>query len=383
MKAKPTKRVYKRHQRYHGGVIRRRGNGNYMAEVNHHGRRRRKVFESEGICRTWIDNIRIEEQRIVAPIDSKHLYDAGEALRLAPTGVTLSDAMRFYVERHPSSQASTTTMQSAYDAFMSDKASAGRRSRSLAELRYTVGRLVASFSDRSLSSLGTSDLQAWADEEELSPCNRGNHRRAWVGFFNWCQKRDLLQFNPAVGLSVSIMDQPTPCIWTPGQARDLLGAAWSGEHRSLVPFLTLGLFAGLRTSECFSLEWSDILSDLIRVSPASAKGRRLRLVPYLPCAKAWIEPFRSPSSSGKVSSFSPSSRYRWLDAILPLAGIKSWLPNSCRHSFGSYRVAMTQNTAQVALEMGQRGDDVLFEHYRALATTDESIEYFAIFPPPA
>ena len=53
--------------------------------------------------------------------------------------------------------------------------------------------------------------------------------------------------------------------------------------------------------------------------------------------------------------------------------------NGFRHSFASYRLAQTQNAAQVALEMGN-SPRKLFENYRELVTPEDAEEWFGIMP---
>src|SRR5262249_27616429 len=56
-----------------------------------------------------------------------------------------------------------------------------------------------------------------------------------------------------------------------------------------------------------------------------------------------------------------------------------WKHNALRHSFISYRVALTQNIPQVALEAGN-SVKLVNSNYRALVTPDEAKAWFAILP---
>jgi hypothetical protein len=57
----------------------------------------------------------------------------------------------------------------------------------------------------------------------------------------------------------------------------------------------------------------------------------------------------------------------------------SWKHNALRHSFISYRVAQTQNVAQVALEAGN-SPQMIFQHYRELVRPKEAKRWFSIEP---
>ena len=56
-----------------------------------------------------------------------------------------------------------------------------------------------------------------------------------------------------------------------------------------------------------------------------------------------------------------------------------WKHNALRHSFISYRVAQTQNVAQVALEAGN-SPGMIFKHYRELVRQADGKKWFAIAP---
>ena len=53
-----------------------------------------------------------------------------------------------------------------------------------------------------------------------------------------------------------------------------------------------------------------------------------------------------------------------------------------RHSFGSYHYALYGNPLETSRLLGHKASDqVLFDHYRALATKAQAETYFAIKPP--
>jgi hypothetical protein len=56
-----------------------------------------------------------------------------------------------------------------------------------------------------------------------------------------------------------------------------------------------------------------------------------------------------------------------------------WKHNALRHSFISYRVAQTQNVAQVALEAGN-SPQMIFRHYRELVRPADAKTWFSLAP---
>jgi hypothetical protein len=57
----------------------------------------------------------------------------------------------------------------------------------------------------------------------------------------------------------------------------------------------------------------------------------------------------------------------------------AWKRNALRHSFGSYRLAVTADLARVSAEMGN-SPAIINEHYRALVTEAEGRAWFALVP---
>lgn len=53
-----------------------------------------------------------------------------------------------------------------------------------------------------------------------------------------------------------------------------------------------------------------------------------------------------------------------------------------RHSFGSYHYSLHGNPLETSRLLGHKASDqVLFDHYRALATKAQAEAYFLILPP--
>lgn len=173
----------------------------------------------------------------------------------------------------------------------------------------------------------------------------------------------------------------------------------AGDGLRLIPFLTLGAFAGIRHAEIQRLDWKDIHFDagIVEIRAAKAKTASRRTVPLLDNLRAWLEPHRQ--TAGTVCVYrnvaSEISRLvRGINAARRAAMVKSeirsrksevpiqefkWKHNALRHSFISYRVAETQNVAQVALEAGN-SPQMIFKHYRELVRPVEATTWFALTP---
>ena len=75
------------------------------------------------------------------------------------------------------------------------------------------------------------------------------------------------------------------------------------------------------------------------------------------------------------------SKTAYFDAIRDTArrAKVTWKQNALRHSFISYRLAEIQDVNRVALEAGN-SPQMIFRHYRELATPDQARTWFSIAP---
>jgi len=146
---------------------------------------------------------------------------------------------------------------------------------------------------------------------------------------------------------------------------------------SLLPYLAIGAFAGLRNAEIRRLDWSNVRFDrgFIECEASMTKTRRRRLVPMQDNLRAWLEPLRVPSGPVILRRSVPGT----LGALGRQAGLR-WKRNALRHSYISNRLALMPDTARVALECGN-SSDMIFQHYRELVTPDEAKAWFNILPP--
>ena len=184
---------------------------------------------------------------------------------------------------------------------------------------------------------------------------------------------------------LSLIDRPEfeaekqpPSILTVKQAEKLLNMAAGPDGLELLPYVVLGLFCGIRTTELLQLDWRDVNFDdrRVTVGPRIAKKRRIRNVEIPGNAGLWLAPYQG--RTGRIAP--PNTVKRLTRKVAPKAGIEKWPTNCVRHSFGSYFFAMTEDAAKTAARLGHPGDDQLFAHYRALTTKASGKAYFDLKP---
>ncbi len=225
-----------------------------------------------------------------------------------------------------------------------------------------------------VATITSAEIDDWLRSLKLSPVTRNHYRRLIVVAFNFAVRRGYAIDNPAVAAAKAKEPKADIGILTVTQAAQLLESATP----DILPYLAVGLFAGLRRAELERLDWSEIdfESGLIEVTAAKAKTAQRRLVTMQPNLRDWLLPVRK--HKGGVT---PKDNFRQqFDQARIAAGILDWPDNGLRHSFASYHMAHFKNAASTALEMGHHDSRVTFAHYRELVKPKDAARYWMIRP---
>ena len=241
----------------------------------------------------------------------------------------------------------------------------------LKDLGGRLNRFAAKFTGP-LASVSATQIHDFILALDLEPRTRNNFRTAISNLVGFARQRRYVprQYNPLSEVPVAKEIRRPVEIFTVDEMTKLLQHA----KPTLVPFLGLIAFGALRHEEAARLDWSDYMNGHIRVRAEIAKCREPRLVPVQENLSAWLAPFSKPS--GPVQPFVNVTNE--LVDLAKASNVK-WKHNVLRHSFGSYRLAVTQDPQKVAYEMGN-SVRMVFRHYRALVTEDEGKRWFAIMP---
>ncbi len=230
---------------------------------------------------------------------------------------------------------------------------------------------------RMLPDLRACDLDSYLQSRPgWGPRSKNDARQKLITFSRWAKKhgylaRDWYEFDAAIFYNEPVTDVTT---YTPEELERLLKAA--GKHLA-TPFIAIAAFAGLRSAEITRLDWRNVHLDrgFIEVRADICKTRARRLAPVGENLRAWLEPFAMPSGRVVV--------HHNITAAVNKIAVRAGLPtkrNALRHSFVSYRLALTHDPARTALEAGH-DQSVLFQFYREVVTPEMAAKWFAIMPP--
>lgn len=273
-----------------------------------------------------------------------------------------------------------------------------RRRNLLPLLRDHGRRLAATFT--------TAQAEDWTMAANTET-TRVARRRALHALFEFARKRGYIRENP-----VSTVEKIEPPIreavqiLSPADAAELMRRA--EEHApELVPYLAIGLFAGLRPmNELRRLSWDDVLWNIgkIRVSRASSKTNQPRFVPMADNLKAWLETVPKADREGQI--FYSRRKLDWLlgreprrdrriknpGKIIRKAELEGkrvprltfeplpWGQDILRHSRTSYRLAQTHNVAMVAAEGGHTAYIMRLHYANQEITEEDAKAYWNIRP---
>jgi len=294
---------------------------------------------------------------------------------LLPREVSLPEVVDFYVKRMGKTRINHRVPQIAAE-FIEAKDQDGISAHYRKCLRNDLKRFASAFSKK-ITDVTTADMERWLRGLGHCPRSRNNLRSTLITFFNFAKTRGYLPRDmktEADFITRASVKGGDICIFTPAEMAKLFHAA----DRDNIPFLVLSALAGLRHAEVLRLDWEDIRwsQNCIEVGKDKSKTATRRLVPLLPSAANWLADYRG--SEGKVCRYAREQRRVQRLAESKELGL-TWRQNILRHSFISYRVAATQNVAQVALEAGN-SPQMIFSNYRALVTPQDATDYFAIVP---
>lgn len=194
---------------------------------------------------------------------------------------------------------------------------------------------------------------------ELPHAARGkaNIRTKLSQFLNYCRREGKwITLNPTENIKVRVKNGEVKVLSVEEAAR-LLSAAQACEHpASVIPFLVVQLFGGLRPFEAERLHWERIhfKTRQIEVLGSTSKTRETRFVQMESLLVEWLLPFCKRKGSIRGPEF-----INTLQAVKREAGFtfgdddsNPWPKDVLRHCFGSYWLAVHKDRAHLAELMG-------------------------------
>ena len=312
----------------------------------------------------------------------------GTGAGMVPDLAGLHAAIKFYCARNK--VVTKKPVAEVVAEFLAVKAARGASERYLRDLTSRLTHFAADC-QKAASAVVTSDVQAWLDGLKLSPQSYSNFRIVLHTFFKFAVARGYAVDNPISATERLKVRGGDIEIFTPVEIGRLLETC-RAEFPEYLPCLALGAFAGLRSAELERLEWKDV--DLtarhIIVGASKSKTASRRIVPISDNLLVWLQPYAA--SVGKVwrgttgvfylsqQELAAATAVQADEAkgVVALSAVK-WKQNALRHSYVSYRVAVTGDAGRTAGECGNSAV-IIHRHYRELCTPADGARWFDVKP---
>jgi integrase len=311
-----------------------------------------------------------------------------ECLKIVGDLARLHEAVRFSAARNKT--VTKKLVAGVVAELLKVKESRGASLRYRKDLRYRLERF-AGDCNKDCCNVTTADLQAWLDALNLAPQSYRNYRTVLGTLFGFAVARGYSADNPVAGVEKLKARGGDVEIFKPVEIARLLEAA-RAKYPDFLPALAVGAFAGLRSAELERLEWTDVdfTSRHIVVSAGNAKTASRRIVPISDNLAAWLGAVAQ--QAGKVWPGTHDMFYKAQEATAAATAVEAdeakgvkaqkpleWKGNALRHSYASYRFAMTGDAGRVAGECGNSAA-VIFKHYRAVVKPADAQRWFDVRP---
>jgi integrase len=343
------------------------------------GGRNRRFFKDKAEAQTFLQLAEVQRENYgtaALSISDALRVEAIECSELLqPYRKTLRDAAKFYVAHLKAITGSRKVSEVVAD-LLAARTADGMSARYLGDLRVRLGRFVQFFGEEMIAGISAPRIDEWLRSLGVGPVTRNTFRRRLAVLFSFAKRRGYVSENPVADVERAKERETEAAILSVSETARLLECASS----EMLPFWTIGAFAGLRRAEIERLMWSEVDFDagVIEVKASKAKTASRRLVTIQPNLYEWLAPYRT--CTGRVC---PVNLQRKINDERERAKLRlEWPQNALRHSFGSYHLAQFNDAAKLALEMGN-SPATIFRHYRQLVKPKEAERYWKIAPAPA
>ena len=347
------------------------------------GKRQRKTFKTKAEAKAHLKKVATLESRIgrmAHGLKDADLRDAASALDILQRTVSLRTAARFFM-RHNHPMGGTVSTAEAVEKFLQSRVDKNLRPVTVADYKAKLSMFARQMDDQPLCQITTSVVEEWLQKRKVSVGSRKAYLRALNAFFQWATvKKKLMAENPARAIESPREDRNAVTYLRLADAETLLRT--TGQIRpDMLPYIALGMFAGLRPSEIHGertdhppLDWGSIDFDrkVITVDAKQTKTRDGRRVEMSDNLVRWLLPCRRPN--GPIFYARTA-----LAAVVDKAGIE-FPKDVLRHTCGTYMYASRQHEGQVAVMLGDTIKTVKRHYVNPLVDKVDAEKFWALAP---
>lgn len=315
--------------------------------------------------------------------------DARTALReLGDSKLTLQDCVRLAKAMHGTTAGATKTPAGvAADKFLASVLARGKRAATFSFYEAKLKPYLAWMQGAAIDSVERPTLKAWLESLSCGDTQKRMHFRAIRAMYRWATRQDppLTSRDPTAGLRLETNGgtKKEPKFYSVEECERML----RGVPPSILPALALSLFAGIRPEELYPVEptkarldWQHVREKIIRVPAEVAKTGRGRIIEagprgLPPTFWAWIKSHHNGAGPACTAS------YKTAQGEIKAALGGDWINDGLRHTFISYVVAFTGDTARVSMWAGHEGrTSLIHNNYAGLTDKATAARFLALRP---
>jgi integrase len=322
--------------------------------------------------------------------------DAAQALEILNGAGRLVDAAILFMRERERVQrlSAIPTVDEAINLYLNAKRveeEKGEISRlTLYEIESKMRIVREAFGERKVTEIDEAAVSAFIRELPHAARGKANIRTKLSQFLNYCRREGKwISANPTENVKVRVRNGEEVKILTVPEVRQLLTAAQSCElPGSVIPYVAVQLFGGLRPFEAAQLAWERIHFETgqIEILGMTSKTRETRFVQLEPLLAEWLLPFRLPKGRITGPFFASTLRAVKVSAGFTFgadgSAVRPWPKDVLRHCYGSYWLAVHRDRAQLAELMGT-SLAMIKTHYKRAIPREVAQEFWKLGPAPA
>lgn len=255
--------------------------------------------------------------------------------------------------------------EDALESLLTLRERQGRSPRTLANLKNQCRAFFRHCGRDCLGRIDRADCEDWIFSGGR-PDSQLSRYAALSNLLNHAVKMGWLPVSPLAGLERPRRARAAgAAVFMPEDAESFLRALEGFRGGVLVSFYAILILGGLRPSEALALGPGDVRAQTIRVTGGKRSGRSRRNVPISPALRAWLDAYSHyplmPEGLKEGSGILRQAR-----GLAPVP----WVLDICRHTYASYRLALTNDENAVSREMGTRPETIYNNYFEVMELAD-------------
>ena len=281
------------------------GNTRWRVTISLHGKRRQRFFTSRDEARAWLNSIEADSTGFWSNRTPEEQRDIVSAFNLASKrGVSIYQCIL-----NSPAKLNPLSIPDADGGYAKVIKQRSLRPSSLKQTQLHLSQLAEKFSNQMCHNVSSSQLEEWFHTRNWKRSTIDGVLAKIGPFFSWCIRENYSENNPCKAVKRPRSDDSPPSIFTSSEAQKLHLTAFKTDP-GMIPYLAIGLFAGVRPLEIQRLQKQDFTDQYIEITAAKAKTRKRRLVSLSNNLKGWLR------LGGDLPPINNPAAFKWWSGLV-------------------------------------------------------------------